>query len=358
MNERSEIKQAVNRLSGEEMKSCLGLALEHIRRLKEGKEQGKPADDAICGLIGLYDRLTTADDEKRTRWDPAPGCTHVHVVTGDSFGGGMKLALRELGLSDAHKLITISDNFAIGPIGRLETPEGRRARRDWIRHNIVSAALGEDDDPEEEYNRLLFKLHRIPEQAEIIVWTSRSVTEQMGMRYALHLLRHKPNTVRMSDACAISEELQGRPDSSVTYRRSGEIAPDMLKEALLRIDDQNPLSAADVRRLAEEWAAVAEQGGVLRIFENDAVREVPANFFDPFLLDTLDRVADSADAEGYVKAARVIGTAIGDCDQDIEDAYFEYRLRELIYAGVLEIKGIPAGMRYYSVRRKAVPFTH
>ena len=358
MKERFEIKQAVHRLSSEELRSCFGLVLQYIRRLKERKENGKPADGAIDGLIGIYDRLTAADDAERTLWDPAPGCTHIHVVTGDSFAGGMKLALRELGLSDAHKLVTISDNFAIGPIGRLETREGRRARHDWFRNNISSAALEDDVDPEEEYGRLFHQLHGIPEQAEIIVWASRSANEQMGMRYALHLLRHKPNTVRMCDACAISEEIQGRPDPFVTYRRSGEIAPDMLKAVLFRTDGQQPLSAADVRRLAEEWEAIAAQGGVLRIFENDRVREVPADFFDPFLLETLDRIAGSADAKGYVKAARVIGTAIGDCDQDIGDSYFEYRLRELIYAGVLEIKGIPAGMRYYSVRRKAVPLTH
>ncbi|WP_083930213.1 DUF3658 domain-containing protein [Paenibacillus sanguinis] len=34
------------------------------------------------------------------------------------------------------------------------------------------------------------------------------------------------------------------------------------------------------------------------------------------------------------------------------DAYFEYRLRTLVYDGVLEIKGFPTAMRYYSVRRK------
>jgi len=354
MNDFAKIQKAVEHLNTGELKACLMFVLQHISLFKE---QTASRETAIDRLMRLYDRLVERD-AKPQPWDPVPGCTHVHIVTGESFAGGMKVALRELGLSDAHKLMTISDNFAIGPIGRLETPEGRRARHDWFRHNIASAALEDDADPEEEYDRLHHQLHSIPEQAEIIVWASSSVQEQAGMRYALYWLRHKPNIVRLCDACAISEELQGHTDASVTYRRSGEIAPDVLKEALLRIENQNPLSAADIRRLAAEWEAIAEQGGVLRIFENDAVREVPADFFDAFLLETLDRVADPADAEEYVKAARVIGTAIGDCDQDIGDSFFEYRLRELIYAGVLEIKGIPAGMRYYSVRRKAVPLTH
>lgn len=54
-----------------------------------------------------------------------------------------------------------------------------------------------------------------------------------------------------------------------------------------------------------------------------------------------------------MKSARVIGEAIGYCDQYIGDAYFEYRLRELIYSGRVQIKGVPRAMRYYSVRRNS-----
>jgi hypothetical protein len=343
-----DIQKAVERLNADELRSCLKLALHHIALLKE---QAAPPGRAIAGLIGLHDKLVNRDDAPPSR-DPAPGCTRVHIVTGHSFAGCMKLALRELGLADTHNIITISDNFAIGPINRLDTPEGRRTRYDWFRHNIASAALGEVDDPEEAYGELLRRLDQIPEQAEIIVWTSRSVYEQTGMRYALHLLRRKPHPIRICDACAICEEPDRRPDDAVTCRRSGEIGPDKLREAIKRAESSPILSASGIRRLADEWTSVAEQGGVLRVWEDDAVREVPADHFDPYLLETLDRVASAADADGFVKAARVVGEAVGYGEQDIGDEYFEYRLRELIYAGVLEIRGVPAGMRSYSIRRK------
>jgi hypothetical protein len=240
-------------------------------------------------------------------------------VTGESFAGIMKLTLRALGRADTHKIVTLKENYAIVPIDNLDSPEGRRARSDWFKHNIAAAAL-EDDTT--------------------------------GMRYALHLLRHKPNAIRVCDACAICEELDKRPDYSVTYRRSGEIGPDKLREALLRAEYGSRLSAGDIRRLAAEWTAVAEQGGMLRIWRDGAVREVPADHFDPYLLDMLDQVTNPADPGGFVKAARVVGAAVGHCEQDIGNAYFEYRLRELIYAGILEVRGILAGLRHYSVRRK------
>jgi hypothetical protein len=36
----------------------------------------------------------------------------------------------------------------------------------------------------------------------------------------------------------------------------------------------------------------------------------------------------------------------------VGDAFLEYRLRTLINNGVFDIKGVPKGMRYYSVKLK------
>ena len=348
MNDIDQIRKAVDRMGPGELKSCLRLLLHQIRMLKE--QTPNPGSTA-AELIGLYDALMNRKDERHA-WDPAPGCTHVHIVTGDSFAGGMKLALRELGLADTHKIVAIRDNLAIGPVARLDTSEGRRARQDWFRDNIASAALGEDDDPEEANRRLMHQIDQIPAQAEIIVWTSSSAIEQTGMRYAMHLIRGKTNPVRVCDACAICGELERRPDHASTYTRSGEIGPDKLQVAIRRAEDAEPLSADDIRRLAGEWTAIAERDGVLRIWRDGEVRTVPADHFDAHMLEMLDKAAHAADADGYVRAARVVGEAVGYADQDIGDDYFEYRLRELVYAGVLEIRGIPAGLRYYSVRRK------
>jgi len=293
-------------------------------------------------------------DDRKLSWDPDPGCTHVHIVTGESFAGSMKLALRELGRADTHKIVTLNDNYAIGPIGGLDTPEGRQARRDWFKHNIA-AALEDDADSEAEYDALLRKLDQIPEQAEIIVWASRSVYEQTGMRYALHLLRHKPNAIRVCDACAICEELYNRPDARIEYLRSGEIPPSKLQQALARVDGAaRPLAAADIAQLAEEWQAISKQGGFLRIWRNGAIEEVPVDYFDSYLLKTLDELSPPSKSGTYefIKSARLIGQALGNCEQDMDHSFFEYRVRELIYQGVLEIRGVPAAMRYYSVRRR------
>ncbi|SEG72081.1 DUF3658 domain-containing protein [Paenibacillus sp. UNC499MF] len=117
------------------------------------------------------------------------------------------------------------------------------------------------------------------------------------------------------------------------------------------MDDSSCLNDADRAKLEREWQALLEQKGTLRIWRDGAVAEVPDDCYDSYLLETLDRLKPASDSS-FLKAARLIGEAIGCCDQIIGAAYFEYRLRKLIYAGILEIKGVPRSMRHYSVRRK------
>ncbi|MEK5163599.1 DUF1835 domain-containing protein [Paenibacillus sp. FSL R5-0527] len=342
------IRKATDSLEEEELRAYLRLILVQIERMKE---EGAAPNTAITGLIELYDGLIALPDKKRIVWDPAPACTHVHIVIGDSFAGSMKQALKGLGWEEAHKLIVLRENYAIGPLADLDSPAGRTARSEWFGDNIMNG-LEAYSTYEDEYMVLLGKLEQIPEQAELVVWTTRNACEQAGMRYALHLLRHKPNPLSVYDACAICEALYNRPDAITRYRHSGELPPSKLQAALVRMDGSGRLSGTDIAKLIEEWRAIAEQTGTLRIWRDGAVIGVPADYYDSYLLDKLDRLKPPAGDRGFLRSARLIGEALGYCEQYVGDEYFEYRLRTLIYNGVLEIKGVPAAMRFYSVRRK------
>lgn len=355
MKDMQEIVNAVSGLRDEEVKLYLMRILAQIKRLKEQSERlEEPLDEQIAGpvagLLGYYTMLMKPR-EKRVIWDPSPDCTYVHLVGGDSFGGSMRQALRGLGWTDSHKLVTLRENYAIGPLRQLDSPEGRKARSDWFLQNILGYFTASDEG-EEIYTELMDKLEQIPEQAEVVIWTSGNACEQTGLRLAVHLLGNRPSGIVVCDACAICEELYNTPDASIKYRSSGEIPADKLREALLRIHDGRKLTAADITRLDQEWQNISEQSRVLRIWQDNAVLEVPADYYDSYLLEKLDYLKPPSGDDGFLKSARLVGEALGYCEQYIGDAYFEHRLRELIYSGVLEIKGVPTAMRFYSIRRK------
>ncbi|KPD08612.1 hypothetical protein AM501_09005, partial [Aneurinibacillus migulanus] len=257
-----------------------------MAKIKLMKEQKETLEAAVAELIELYDELMGLQ-EKRAVWYPVPACTHVHIVAGDSFAGSMKQALKGLGWAETHKLITLRENYAIGPLDGLDSPEGRKARSNWFCDNITEAFEAYTEF-EEEYNELLDQLKQIPEQAEVIVWTCSNTCEQIGMRHAIHLMRNKRNSISVCDACAVCEELYNRPDTFINYRHSGEIPPKKLQEALIRIDDNGKLSIADITRLRQEWQTISEQTGVLRIWQDNEVLKVPADYYDQYLLEKLD----------------------------------------------------------------------
>ncbi len=348
MGGRPGIARVMDRLGNQGTKIYLGFALEQIRKLKEREA---PQDKAVSELIELYDELMESA-EKRTAWDPAPTCTHVHFVVGDSFAGSLRVALSQLNWSGTHKLITLSENYAIGPVRGLDLYEGWKARWDWFQDHITEACEV-CDDPEEDYTQLLDKVNKIPEQAKVIVWTSRNACEQTGMLHAIRLLSGRSNSLALYDACTICDELDNRPGAVISYRHSGEIPSDKLQAALVRMKDNSCLRDEDRTRLEREWQTISKQSGTLRIWRDGAVAEVPDDYYDMYLLDKLDKLRPASD-HGYLKAARLIGEAMGYCEQFIGDAYFEYRVRQLIYNGILEIKGVPSSMRRYSVRRKKI----
>ncbi|CAG7643555.1 DUF3658 domain-containing protein [Paenibacillus allorhizosphaerae] len=315
------IKKATDSLGEGELKPYLRLILAKIKLIKE---QEGTLEAAVTELIELYDELMGLQ-EKKAVWYPMPACTHVHIVVGDSFAGSMKLALKGLGWAETHKLITLRENYPIGPLDGLDSPEGRKARSNWFRDNITEAFEAYTEF-EEEYNELLDKLEQIPEQAEVIVWTCGNA----WMRHAIYLMRNKRNSISVWDACAVCEELYNRPDAFINHRHSGEIPTKKLQEALVRIDGSGKLSIADFTRVRQEWQTISEQTGVLRIWQDNEVLTVPADYYDQYLMEKLDDLRTHVGDNGFLKSARLIGEAIGYCEQYIGDSYFEYRLRELI----------------------------
>lgn len=271
----------------EEVKSYLTQLLAGIGELKEQSELlEERMAEPVARLIDQYSSLMSLPAQ-RAFWDPAPDSTHVHILCGDSFGGSVKQVLKEFGWTDTHKLIILRENYAIGPLDQLDTPVGRKLRSEWFRQNITEN-YNVSYDCEEEYTELLDNLEQIPEQAKVVIWTGSNASEQAGLRLTVHLLANRQNEIVVLNAGAICEELFNWPDAFINFCHSGEIPSDKLREALLRIGDASRLTAADIMRLAREWQQIAEQCGALRIWQEDALLEVPADYYDGYLLEKLD----------------------------------------------------------------------
>lgn len=273
----------------------------------------------------------------------------VHVVSGESPAGSLKVAL-----SRGHKVIGFPDFFSMGPVWRLQEKIGLGQRREWLMDHMNV----EGDYWEEEYlarcQNALNTIKSIPDQVPIFLWYGDNADEQTGLRYFLYLLQEKSNDMFLINTTESYDQHFSQPGYRYFFRHTGEISPEKLRVIYDHNKSKNPLSPADRARLVEEWQDLSETKEVLRIWEKKKITSVPENYFDDDIIKTAKKLHRKQAKKDFLKSARLIGQVLGELEQSIGDAYLEYRVRELIYRGVLEIKGIPKGMRYYSVRLREV----
>lgn len=304
----------------------------------------------------LYSALLVSKHQTQN-WEPDAATTNVHIVFGDSIAGSLKNAIKQLGKMDTNKVISLTDRFSIGPLWRFHEEAGRLQRGEWFRDNINLGYDEEDDDDAFYHQSLIQQLAAIPEQASIVIWSGSNAHEQVGLRCAVYLLGNMKNSIFVFDAGAACNRRFDHTDRSYTYLHSGEISIEKLMVIFRDREEGRAIDSETRQVLKNEWLALAGRHEVLRIWNGESIQGVDEDYFDSYLLEIVENMHHEGKNHDFIKSARVIGEAIGSGKQYLNDCYYEYRLRNLIYHGELEIKGVPRAMRYYSVRRKGVGHT-
>ncbi len=246
-------------------------------------------------------------------------------------------------------MICFPDLFSVGPIWKLHEPEGRRYREEWMRTHL---GLENHSAHNGELNSIQM-LQQIPEHARIVIWGGDSAHEKIGSRYVEYLLKEYKNEIIEINAVKICERKYNTPKHQQYYRHAGEIVSEKLIEVFHELKRIHPLTTEQRSKYEQEWLGYAETKQVLRLWNDGEVDTVEENVLDEYLLHTVSKLQNRSNAGGFIKAARVVGEAMGYLEQYIGDAFFEFRLRSLINEGKLEIQGVPSAMRYYSVRIKS-----
>ncbi|UVI29709.1 DUF1835 domain-containing protein [Paenibacillus spongiae] len=335
MEKHLEIRKAINRLSLQEAKQLITIIKLQLENLKD-----------------VYEKLLVPNN-RISIWEPNDAATKVHIVFGDSVAGSLKYVIRQLGIENTNKVVSFRDQFSFGPLWRLHEEAGRAHRVEWFRDHINEDLILEtgqnlDDDYDTYHQRIMEQIDHIPAEASIVIWSGNNAHEQIGLRYALYLLRKKQNEIFVFNAVEACERRFNTSDQNIKF--AGEIPPEKLQNVFGEIEDNGSIDFETKKLMEHEWLSLANHHNVLRIWDGERIQNVDENYFDSYLLKTIEKLHADRSNRDFIKAARVIGEALGHCDHHVVDSYFEYRLRQLIYNQSLEIKGVPRGMRFYSVR--------
>ncbi|PAC80737.1 hypothetical protein CHI05_15675 [Bacillus sp. 7788] len=273
----------------------------------------------------------------------------IHIVFGAATAGSLKQAFREMKQDQIDDIIAFDDIYSIGPLLHLHGREGQAKRKEWLR-NVMSNEFGDFDDMVNDQHRLLQQIKHIKDDTRILIWTGNNAHEQIGLRYAIYLLKEKNIELSLINTTAAFDKLFNTNTRRMDIRHAGEITSEKLKVLYRSKEHIHSVTKEEREKLHSEWLSFAKENHTLRIWQKGQTISVPEDEFDAYLVKMAKRLHQSEPEEEYIVTPRLIGEVIGHLDQYIGDDFIEYRIKTLIDQGIFDMIGRRTSMRYYSIK--------
>lgn len=257
----------------------------------------------------------------------------VHIVTSESTAGSLRA-----GIDQPKTVIGFPDSFSIGPLWKLTERIGQDLRRAWLFDHINTEQ--EDVEYEIKFSNALREIEDIAPHTRVYLWFGDNAEEQTGLRFYLYLLKDKSNPIFLMNAT----------EEETAPFHTGWLDFKILRKSLENSQEMEPLTEEEHRAYAEEWIRLSETGGMLRVWKNSQIQAVPEDYYDPLIIETLEKLHNGQATKDYILTAQVIGEIVSSMEEFIDYFYLEYRIRHLVYNRMIDFKGIPKSMRHYRVK--------
>jgi hypothetical protein len=249
---------------------------------------------------------------------------------------------QELELELAGEILLVRDDYAVGPLAGLHTPEGAEARREWWRsvlqggdyEGLVDSGLVDDEAVVADIRK---RLEADPSET-LWIWAAQNKHDVCGYYWLMSQLEAFQGRIfilYLNNLPFINER------GGIFYPKwMHEIPP---REYLKARKLARPISALEFENDPEEWRRICGEETGIRLLEGGKklVRKGP-DHYDADLL----RYA----SPDWQKATRVISQFLVKNTETTGDGYLLWRIKSLIAAGRLEMRGTPGHMRDFDVR--------
>ncbi|KOS68984.1 hypothetical protein AEA09_10805 [Lysinibacillus contaminans] len=261
----------------------------------------------------------------------------VHIVSSESAAGSVRAAL-----APPKQVIGFPDTFSIGPLWKLDEKIGQASRNEWLVENIND----EQDDYEyqNKFANTLREIEDISGEVPIYIWYGDNVDEQVGLRFFLYVLRNKENDIFLVNTTELSTS---KNEEQPIFHTSQMESKDL---RLVFNNGSKPLTDQERLIFQKEWETLSKTEEVLRLWVNEEIIGVPENHYDTHIIRTVEKLHNEQITKDFIKTGTVLGELVTQMDEIINIWFLEYRVRHLVYSGVLELKGIPKSMRHYSIK--------
>lgn len=348
-----DFDKELHRMNEDELRSLLRLLyLSADMAVNEQEEEEHSVHFAV-----KVQRIFKELDENRNRGKAqqqaldAQKIREIHITIGESPLGSIKVAMGNIPGRPERRFYSMNDYYAIGPLGDLADKMVVQRRHLWLLERLYMSEHGSYAvKGVDELLRLNKVISSIDEETRIIIWYANNAHERTGLLYAIHLLRDRKSPLYLIETSSLYQQLFNRPNIQYDVLRTGEIVSEKLLAMWHHRVNDEPLSSAERQRMEQEWLSLAKEPGLLRLMMDGMIQSVPEDGIDEFIMQKVRELTLTRQSGEFINAARVVGEVLGYLEQAVGDAFIEYRVRQLVLQGQLDMEGMPHAMRHYSVR--------
>ncbi|MFF2755846.1 DUF1835 domain-containing protein [Psychrobacillus sp. NPDC058041] len=266
----------------------------------------------------------------------------VHIVTSESAAGSLRV-----GVERPKTVIGFPDSFSIGPLWKLDEKIGQSFRQEWLFENINFEQ--DDYEYENKFNNTLREIEDIANHVPIYIWYGNNADEQIGLRFYLYLLRENTNEIFLINSTELYKKYSASEEVLPIFH-TAEIDSKNLRLFFEKNKENKPLSPERRIQFHREWEKLSQSKEVLRLWKDDKMKCVSDHHYDPLIIETIEKLHHKQGTKEFIKTGTVIGEIWTQKVAYMDYFFLEYRIRHLVYSGVLELKGIPKSMRQYSIK--------
>jgi hypothetical protein len=265
----------------------------------------------------------------------------IHIVFNTADVEVLRKA-QEMELELAGEIALVRDDYAVGPLAGVQTPDGHEARREWWRGVLQGGDYdglvdkGLVDDPAV-MAHLRQSLEADPKET-LWIWAAQNKHDVSGYYWLMSQLEAFQGRVfilYLNNLPFINER------GGIFYPKwMHEIPP---REFLKARKLARPITPVEFENDKEEWRRLCGEETGVRLLEGG--KKLVRKGLEHYDAELLKHVG--AD---WQKATRVISQFLVKGSETTGDAYLLWRLKSMIADGRLDMRGTPGHMRDFDVR--------
>ena len=267
----------------------------------------------------------------------------IHVVFNEPDVEVIKKAI-ELDASLSGEVLLIRDDYAVGPLLDIYTPEGAAERKDWWRMIFAGSdheGIVDEGKVNDEQVLLNIKEALANEEAEQVwIWAAQNKHDVCGYYWLVAQLSEFHGRVEilyLNNLPFINEK------GNIFY-------PDWLsqiqpKEFLKAKKLARPITTSEFEVDADEWNKITADGKMVRLLEGGKkLIQKDVDYYDADLTKYI-----TADAQ---KANKVINAFLSKNKETTGDAFMLWRLKELALQPQFEVQGELKGLKDFDIKKR------